>query len=572
MPAGGNVIDTEVLYQTDMAFNPFDLEDAVHKATVRYLEWDSNGVTFTTNAFNTPVLVVPPTVWDDYGVFSERVINMATGQLVPRAGRGYGTGGYTMTLNADGTATFTGLPAANCKILYSTLPQESYSGTGGYTATPLNANYTTLESMMWSYSRLDPNGVTVLDREDTLRTTHNIVIDDLSFDVVAMQNTTSFDETLTSDEYDLWGWASDYKVFKGKESTISWDDIDGYYGSNDPLVLVGTNFNVTLDYFDLHWYVTSPLYRDVDIDYMEWDATLTVRVVGAMNGDTENFEVNVTATLMVDFEYDEHHPGQYEWVEVGRDAASVDSAGAALVSAALKNKQVEIGIAGVDMINADVANRIPNIMAKFGSGYTVADYKDGLLRAALADDWCTYWPVASSNIVGVGGPLANVFSYYSNDFTSAFYGIPEFAMGSAYSGVITGIPCWNRAWDINQNLYNTYSSTTAVGYALISTTIDQNATEILSIFGLWGRDTYYATQWFYGDEARDIDPGVHQLQVAPEGVTSLIIKIDYADAKHPTFSIVEVLGTKTEREWTHTFINGWNDQEVVELKGGIHDP
>jgi hypothetical protein len=425
--------------------------------------------------------------------------------------------------------------------------------------------------MAWTFERLYPAVTTVLDREDTLRTTHLIEIDDFSFDIAVLQNTTIFDETLTSGANDLWGWAEDFKVFKGKTSTISWDDIDDYSGVNDPLVLVGTNFNVSLNYFDLHWYVTSPLYRDVDIDYMQWAATLTVTVVGEPNGE-ENFEVNVTATLMVDYHYDEHHPGQYEWVEVGRDAASVDSAGAALVSAALKNKQVEIGIAGVDMIDDEVANRIPNIMARFGSGYTVADYKDGLLRAALADDWCTYWPVASSNIVGVGGPLANVFSYYSNDFTSAFYGIPEFAMGSAYSGVITGIPCWNRAWDVNQNMYNTYSSSTSTGYALISTTIDQNATEILSIFGIDGRDTYYATQWFYGDEARDIDPGVHQLQEAPEGVTSLILEIGYSDAKHPTFSIVEVLGTKTEREWTHTFINGWNDQEVVEHKGGIHDP
>jgi hypothetical protein len=504
-------------------------------------------------------------------VFSERVINMATGQLVPRAGRGYGTGGYTMTLNADGTATFTGLPAANCKILYSTLPQETYTGTGGYTIAPVSANYTELANMMWSYNAMD---VTVLDREDTLRTTHFIDIDDLSFDIAVIDNASDFSETLTSGEYDLWGWAEDFKVFKGKDATISWDDIDGYNSANDPLVLVGTYFNVTLDYFDLHWNIDAPLYRDVDIDYLDWYGTLSVTVDGEIKGEGEEaiFEANVTATLMVEYYYEEHHPGQYEWVEVGRDAASVDSAGAALVSAALKNKQVEIGIAGLDMVDSDVTLRIPNIMAKFGSGYTLADYKDGIARAALADDWCTYWPVASSNIAGVGGPLANVFTYYSNDFTSAFYGIPWFSAGSAYSGAITGIPCWNRAWDINQNLYNVYTNTATKGYALISTTIDQNATEILSIFGIDGRDTYYATQWFYGDEARDIDPGVHQLQEAPEGVTSLIIEIGYSDAKHPTFSIVEVLGTKTEREWTHTFVNGWNDQVVEELKGGIHDP
>jgi hypothetical protein len=492
---GANIIDTEVLYYTNSAFNPWDLEDAVHKNTVRYLEWKAAGATtFTTNAFNTPVLVVAPTAWDDYGVFSERVIDMTTGQLLKRAGRGYGTGGYTMTLNADGTASFTGLSSNKCKILYSTLPYEYFSSSGSYAPAVINENNTELADMTWAFD-LDytsPSSI-MLNREDTLRTNHTIVIDDLEMDIAVLQNATAFDETLSSSG-DLWGWAQTLKVFKGTTATVSWDEID--HPGPAPLVLTGTNFNVSLNYFDLHWYIKAPLYRDVDMEYLQWSATLTVNVEGDVNGDDENFETNVTATMQISFYYREWYPGQYEWVEVGRDAASVDSAGAALVSAALKNKQVEIGIAGLDMADSVAAENIPSIMAKFDAGYTYEDYLDSIQRAALADDWCTYWPVASSNIVGVGGPFANVFTYYTNDFTATLFGLPWFCPDPAYSGGLTGVPCWNRAWAVNNNEYNVYRNSATVGYAQIATTIDINATELVSIYGIDARDTYYATQWF----------------------------------------------------------------------------
>jgi hypothetical protein len=52
------------------------------------------------------------------------------------------------------------------------------------------------------------------------------------------------------------------------------------------------------------------------------------------------------------------------------------------------------------------------------------------------------------------------------------------------------------------------------------------------------------------------------LQDAPGGLTSIILKISYLDPTHPTFSIVEALGTISETLWTHN----------SELKGGIHDP
>jgi len=262
--------------------------------------------------------------------------------------------------------------------------------------------------------------------------------------------------------------------------------------------------------------------------------------------------------------------GRYEWIIVGRDAATVDSAGAAMVTASIKQKNMTIGLAGGDMWET-IANQMPYIMSKFKTGDTKDDYKDTIGRAALKDDWCTYWPVASSNVIGVGGPIANMLSYYANDFTDAFYGLSEYAAGSVYDAKVTGVTCWNRGWDGTWNVYSSYDNDT-IGYAVISTYKDINGTVIFVVWGHWGRDTYYATQWLHGDAAREINPGIIQLQESPRGLTSIILKIDYTDPEHPTFSIPELLGTISEREWIHTYTNIYNGDKETEIKGGIHDP
>jgi len=262
----------------------------------------------------------------------------------------------------------------------------------------------------------------------------------------------------------------------------------------------------------------------------------------------------------------------WDWIVVGRDAASVDSAGAALMAAnSIRYPWIEIGIAGADMWNPVVANQMPSVMAKLGSGDTVAAYKDAAmtgtsspgLRAALKDDWCTYWPITTANIMGIGGPIANMLSYYSNDFMQTLWGLPQFTSGSPYQNTLAPITCWARAWPQNGGLYNTYTSNSTVGYATISTTIDQNGTVIYSVYGIWGRDTYYATQWIYGDEQRDAwTPGYWVLMHMAPGITSIILKIDYTDPKHPTFCVVEQLGTVSET-WLGNYDTNCAD---------IHDP
>jgi hypothetical protein len=324
----------------------------------------------------------------------------------------------------------------------------------------------------------------------------------------------------------------------------------------------------------------------------EWDAycTFTERVTVKSTGVLMKRDVDYTlsgdtisglsyGTYVVRWSSDEWYetidsnefgPGRYEWGVVGRDAASVDSAGAVYVAASLKQKNKTFGLAGADMYNTVLANQMPYIMNKFGSGDTMTDYMDAIGRAALDDNWCTKWPVASSNVFGVGGPLANALSYYANDFTDAFYGLTDYS-GTEYSGVITGVPCWNRDWPGNGG-FNVYESNTTTGYAVISTYKDINGTVIFEVWGHWGRDTYYASQWLHGDAARDINPGILQLQEAPRGLTSIILQICYADPEHPTFSIPECLGTITEIEWVHEYTNIFTGANVTETKGGIHDP
>jgi hypothetical protein len=257
-------------------------------------------------------------------------------------------------------------------------------------------------------------------------------------------------------------------------------------------------------------------------------------------------------------------PGRYEWVVVGRDAASVDSIGAALVTASIKQKNITIGLGGLDIADPMIANSIPYVMAEVDE-----DYKDDLGRAYLMDDWCTYWPVASSNMLSIGGPIANLLTYYANDFTDAIYGIPEYTPSLTYEGMIAGVTCWNRGWD---GTWNTYESSEDTGYAVISTYKDINGTVLLNVWGHWGRDTYYATEWLHGNVEREIPPGIVQLQDAPYCLTAIIIEIDYDDPEHPEYEIVECLGTITEYDWEHIYWNYFEDDEVDEDKGGIHDP
>jgi hypothetical protein len=491
---------------------------------------------------------------------------MVTGQLLNRW-----EGDYSVSYDSLGRATYSGLPAHKIKVLYSVLPEvtltapltiytNSFSGnfTGAAGSTPITISNFDTTSDYESFT-------------DKLQTDHELGVEELFTTFAMDEPTADYTATIGTNNGDFYGYALDFKVFKGHTTWISWDNL------MSPSLwenTANTYANVSIEGLDVHWRITAPDYRDIHV----WQASYYANVAWTISYNLAERELNVTMSLVLSqfnpysqYEnvlYSASGLGQYEWVEVGRDSDPVDSAGASLVSAAFKNKQVEIGIAGLDMNNVDPAYQIPYIMSKFGAGTAYTDYLDAKGRAALNDDWCTTWPVASSNIIGVGGPYANVLSYYTKDFHSTLFGLPWLTPSGDFAGGLTGVPCWNRAWAVNGGKYNVYTNTATVGFATVATTIDLNGTEIFTIYGIDARDTFYATQWFYGDEARGIGPGIHELQRAPAGVTSMIIRISYSDAKHPTFSIVEVLGTKSERLWT----DFGADDVTSPYKGGIHDP
>jgi hypothetical protein len=292
-------------------------------------------------------------------------------------------------------------------------------------------------------------------------------------------------------------------------------------------------------------------YLNGTLEFHKWSATLLRYIAWDLGIGSE---VKVLYSTI-----EENERGAYEWTVLGRDAYTSDSLGATLVTAAFKNKDIEIGTAGEDMMSVDWGlSCIPYILNCFGTTPgTRADYKDDGTtpgnRIALKDNWCTTWPVTSSNMIMVGGPLANMLTSYFNEFTDAFWGTYTPFYGEAYTpyepwqNKVVALTCWNAT------AARAYEAAVDTGYGVITTYKDINGTVGFAIWGIGPRDTFYTSKFFHEEI-------IYELQNFPHCVTSIILKIDYTDAEHPTFTIVECLGTISET--------------TVELvKGGIHpDP
>jgi hypothetical protein len=120
----GNVIDKEVAYQNNEVFNPFDLNDAVHKSEVRWVDYFARYTSPTSTVkgwTSEPVVIVSDADWWKYCNAAEKVIDTATNTLKKR-----GTD-YTFTAGANGKAVVTWLTTepVNWKILYSTDPDPA---------------------------------------------------------------------------------------------------------------------------------------------------------------------------------------------------------------------------------------------------------------------------------------------------------------------------------------------------------------------------------------------------------------------------------------------------------------
>ncbi|MEM3590791.1 MAG: hypothetical protein QW702_01645 [Candidatus Bathyarchaeia archaeon] len=557
------VIDREVKYLLDEVFNPWDLNDAVHKETKRWVEFfTGDGIWSSKTLARRPVVRRQLGAWYEYCSFAERVL-VDGALLTPTDARltnWWPSFPYTynITVGADGKATITFYKDKDgkmstltdldpwkvekgkvVKVLYSTLPNIS----GWHWSEVWNS--TTINNAKVNV----PIPIEVQDIsdewDDNLGVTHDISLSIDALDITLL--TTGKNWTATYSRDILLISESDFKVFVGETHITTVRDIyspiKGIIGGGNATIYldVGSFVKSVSDAHDSS--VTWPLANEtVHVDYLDCRLYVWINVTFTTYPDGSN-KTTINAYISVDSYYGEHLGGRYEWTIVGRDAHTVDSAGAALVTAAFKNKQVEIGLAGADMMETTIANAMPWVMHKFGTGNTKADYKDAIGRAALKDDWCTTWPVASSNLIAVGGPLANILAYYANDFTPAFFGLEEYA-ASVWDNKIIALSCWSK---------NTYASNEMVGYAVVTTYKDINGTVMFLIWGHWGRDTYYATKWFH-------EEGIYQLQEFPDCATAIILEINYEDPEHPTVSVVEVLGTISETL-------------AHKVKGGIHvDP
>ena len=567
---GANTIDREVKYLLNEVFNPWDLNSAVEKKTDRWVEYSASPIgatTFTTATSNKPVYVVLTSKWDQYATFSERVEDLTNGTVLNRY-----LGQYSFTPNSDGTATFTGLNATHYyKFLYSTYTNYYTTSTLSFTGNSITVNGTSTPNA----AKLVNWTSTIPTIQDPTGVTHQITLENDSgytFSIANMSGTTFATDLNWTYTGPFVEWeAQPFTVFK--EQTTTLESGNEFNMPNVTVAAAGSGqpmaFNVTQ--LELNWAITGPRLASgtigaaalVDVNFQEFNPDWRLNVFVYYNATTMNYTVTPTIQMVSDAGpiYNYTLPGRYEEGVVGTNAASVDSAGLSMISAAFKDKAVEYGIAAEDMYDPQVSNQIPWVMSKIGAGTSWQDYyynSASDFRTALSDDWCTTWPISSANLIGSGGPLANLLAYYGNDFAQAFYGLSQFTSYSTWQNAIVPLSCWNAS-------RVGYTDTNTTGYAVVSTYLDLNGTENLLLWGNWGRDTYYVAKWFQED-------GIFELQQAPAGITSIVVKITYkstnAGYKPTSYNVVECLGTISERLWTGTDIFG-----SVFSKGGVHpDP
>jgi hypothetical protein len=256
--------------------------------------------------------------------------------------------------------------------------------------------------------------------------------------------------------------------------------------------------------------------------------------------------------------------GRWEWIVVGEPSMASDSIGTGMVAAAwLDWKNAETWLSGLDVEAEVYGPAIPYVLRPMDG-----DYKDDLGRLHFKDDWSTPddwageeiypYAISSSNVIVVGGPLVNLAAEYYNDFTDAFifseYGDGFYAPG-CWARTTQG-PYWEGMDPVpapDDELW--YESTVAVpddevGYAIVSAYKDLNETKGFIVYGYTAEDTYYACYALRGG-------GLEWLQYIQDGVTSIVLRIDYSELHPVTFHVEEELGLFTECTGAYTNFKTW---------------
>ncbi len=289
------------------------------------------------------------------------------------------------------------------------------------------------------------------------------------------------------------------------------------------------------------------LERDVDYEIVDFFVLFLEEFP-----DYDLYKVLYSTELVVDPPQGEDWSvGRWEWIVVGEPSLASDSIGTGMVAAAwLDWKNVETWLSGLDIEAEVYGPAIPYTLRPMDG-----DYKDDLGRLHLKDDWSTPddwageeiypYAISSSNVIVVGGPLVNLAAEYYNDFTDAFV-FSEYGDGFYAPG------CWSRTtqgpyWEgmdpvmaLDDELW--YESTVIdddVGYAIISTYKDLNETKGFIVYGYTAEDTYYACYALRGGL-------LEWLQYIQDGVTTIVLRIDYEKLHPVRFHVEEMLGPFTE--------------------------
>jgi hypothetical protein len=550
---GSNVLDREVQYQLDEVFIPWDLYAVVHKDTKRWVDFHTVTITEYENAHTNHVdlnitLTRTPVkysvIWEKYCNFSERV---EWGGLLRIPLRAVGTAyDYELYVSENGVGVinipYSKVPAAGTiiKILYSTETEYSYN----VTANPVSLTYSGEKTP--SQGVVETRWTTETNWTDYLGVRHDIEV----YGNVTLTKITEITGNHTFTLTGSFNWfAYDFKVFK---EDYTWLGIWSLALPPANVTVSGNTTEIDPHLFYIEWEVDGPAGEDLHVQFL--DAIISYNFTAVYNTVTGNYTLYVTIYILPYWQtgmlYIENIPGRYEWVVVGNHSRAIDSVGAAMVSAAFKNKQVEIGNGGLDMKDMWGTN-IPYLLADLGNatwragGPAWTDIYDSIGRLAYVDDWCTRYPVSTSNIITVAGPSANLFSEYFNEFSQAIqiYGITS---GNLID-VIFAPTCWNTTKSSNYLGQWYYSngwwskSISGYGIGVITTYKDINGTVGFMIYGWSGDDTYYTCKWFH-------EYGIYYLQTENRGVTTLVLRINYnIDPHNPTVTILERLGTISEK-------------------------
>jgi hypothetical protein len=385
-----NVIDVEVEYLLEEVFNPWDLEKMVHKDTRRHVWID--------DVEDLSYVVLPEENfrmaygWEDYCVFAERIL--LDGELLVPDRAVASSSDYFIIKDTAGYAWvfFDELITGHLKILYST---DATTDEYLYDIMETSSNRLNVSSGDSFVRNMDISALVM----DNFGTQYEAEFD-IDFEILLNNNQSNWADMFS---YETSMWFDEFKVFKESERFDA--DAEDTMEAMD-VILGGEDAGLIFNMSNLGVKVYPPEGETVHVHELDVDFSFWVDV--AFNEsepfDGSGYWYNITYGWMAEFEVLASIGGRQEWVAVGRDAGTADSLGAALAAAAFKNKQVEIGLGAMDFMAETDDNMIPYLLNKVGTGDTFADYfLDPDLtspgqRLALKDDWCTYWPVSSSNI------------------------------------------------------------------------------------------------------------------------------------------------------------------------------